>query len=132
VIGSDQVASLDGHLLRKPGTPEVAVAQLLACQGRTVVFHTAVAVVTTLSGAVAEHVDRTEVRFRRLDRSALEHYVHLEQPLDCAGSFKVEGLGVALFEEISSRDPTALIGLPLIWLAHALRMLGVDPLRPPA
>jgi septum formation protein len=132
VIGSDQVASLDGQLLRKPGTPEVAVAQLLACQGRTVVFHTAVAVVTTVSGAVAEHVDRTEVRFRRLDRSALEHYVHLEQPLDCAGSFKVEGLGVALFEEISSRDPTALIGLPLIWLAHALRLLGVDPLRPPA
>jgi septum formation protein len=96
------------------------------------VFHTAVAVVATASGAVSEHVDRTDVRFRRLDRAALERYVRAEQPLDCAGSFRAEGLGVALFEEISSRDPTALIGLPLIWLAHALTALGVDPLRPPA
>jgi septum formation protein len=132
VIGSDQVASLEGRVLRKPGTAEVAVAQLLDCQGRTVVFHTAVAVVATASGAVSEHVDRTDVRFRRLDRAALERYVRAEQPLDCAGSFRAEGLGVALFEEISSRDPTALIGLPLIWLAHALTALGVDPLRPPA
>jgi septum formation protein len=128
VIGSDQVASLDGQLLRKPGTPEVAVAQLSACQGRTVLFHTAVAVVATDSGATAEHVDVTEVRFRRLDAAALAEYVRREQPLDCAGSFKSEGLGVALFEQISSRDPTALIGLPLIWLAHALKNLGVDPL----
>jgi septum formation protein len=128
VIGSDQVASLDGELLRKPGVPTVAVAQLEACQGRTVLFHTAVAVIASDSGATAEHVDVTEVRFRRLDAAALTEYVRREQPLDCAGSFKSEGLGVALFERISSNDPTALIGLPLIWLAGALRELGVDPL----
>ena len=132
VVGSDQVASLDGRLLRKPGSEDVAVAQLLDCQGRTVLFHTAVAVVATDSGRVLEHVDRTEVRFRRLEREALARYVRAEQPLDCAGSFKSEGLGVVLFEEIASSDPTALIGLPLIWLAHALTSLGADPLEPPS
>lgn len=131
VIGSDQVAELDGRILRKPKTEDVAVGQLLDCQGRTVMFHTAVAVVATDSGRVIEHADRTEVRFRRLERAALERYVRLEAPLDCAGSFKSEGLGVALFEEIVSHDPTALIGLPLIALAHALKSLGADPLGPP-
>ena len=128
VIGSDQVASLDGQLLRKPGSAEVAVAQLQACQGRTVLFHTAVAVIATDSAVTLQHVDCTEVSFRRLDNSALEQYVRLESPLDCAGSFKSEGLGVALFERISSQDPTALIGLPLIFVAAALRRLGADPL----
>jgi septum formation protein len=130
VIGSDQVASLDGELLRKPGTHEVAVAQLAAAQGRTVLFHTAVAVIDTRTGAIAEHVDLTEVCFRTLDRAALERYVRLERPLDCAGSFKSEGLGVVLFERVASADPTALIGLPLIWLAATLRAMGADPLRP--
>ncbi len=130
VIGSDQVASLDGRLLRKPGSAEVAVAQLRAAQGKTVLFHTAVAVIATDSGETLEHVDRTEVQFRRLDVAALEQYVRLERPLDCAGSFKAEGLGVVLFEQISSQDPTALIGLPLIFVAAALRKLGADPLRP--
>jgi septum formation protein len=129
VIGSDQVASLDGRLLRKPGSAEAAVAQLRVCQGQTVLFHTAVAVVATDSGETLEHVDRTEVRFRRLEVAALEQYVRLERPLDCAGSFKSEGLGVVLFEQIASHDPTALIGLPLIFVAHALRSLGADPLR---
>jgi septum formation protein len=132
VIGSDQVASLDGRILRKPGTAAAAVAQLKACQGKTVLFHTAVAVVATDSGETLEHVDRTEVRFRRLDDAALEQYVRLESPLDCAGSFKSEGLGVALFERVSSEDPTALIGLPLIFVADALRRLGADPLAPTA
>lgn len=131
VIGSDQVASLDGELLRKPGTHEAAVAQLAAAQGRVVAFHTAVAVIDTRSGAVAEHVDLTEVRFRTLDRAALDRYVQLERPLDCAGSFKSEGLGVVLFERVTSEDPTALIGLPLIWVAATLRAMGVDPLHPP-
>jgi septum formation protein len=131
VIGSDQVASLDGRILRKPGSADVAVAQLRACQGRAVLFHTAVAVIAKDSGASLEHVDRTEVRFRRLDDRALEEYVRVESPLDCAGSFKSEGLGVALFESISSDDPTALIGLPLIFVAHALRTLGADPLGDP-
>ena len=129
VIGSDQVASIDGRLLRKPGSAEAAVAQLRSAQGKTVLFHTAVAVVATSSGTTLQHVDRTEVLFRRLDDVALERYVQLESPLDCAGSFKSEGLGVALFESISSQDPTALIGLPLIFVADALRKLGADPLR---
>ena len=129
VIGSDQVASLDGQVLRKPGSADVAVAQLRLAQGRTVVFNTAVAVIATGSGTTLRHVDRTEVLFRRLDDAALERYVQLESPLDCAGSFKSEGLGVTLFERISSEDPTALIGLPLIFVADALRKLGADPLN---
>jgi septum formation protein len=129
VIGSDQVASLEGQLLRKPGTAEVAVAQLRACQGKTVTFHTAVAVVATGSGTTLQHIDCTEVVFRRLEERALAQYVALERPLDCAGSFKSEGLGVALFERISTEDPTALVGLPLFFVAAALRQLGADPLR---
>ena len=130
VIGSDQVASLDGRVLRKPGSSEAAFAQLRACRGKSVLFHTAVAVVETRAGTTLQHVDRTEVVFRRLDDAALERYVQLESPLDCAGSFKSEGLGVALFERISSEDPTALIGLPLIFVADALRTLGADALHP--
>ncbi len=130
VIGSDQVASLDGQLLRKPGTAEVAMSQLRAAQGRTVLFHTAVAVVATGSGVALQHVDRTAVRFRTLHEAALEQYIRLENPLDCAGSFKSEGLGIALFDGISTVDPTALIGLPLIFVADALRRLGFDPLHP--
>jgi septum formation protein len=129
VIGSDQVASLDGHILRKPGSAEVAVEQLRAAQGKAVLFHTAVAVIATGSGRTLQHVDRTEVLFRRLDDAALRQYVRLESPLDCAGGFKSEGLGIALFERISSEDPTALIGLPLIFVADALRKLGANPLR---
>ena len=128
VIGSDQVASLGGRLLRKPGSAEVAVAQLRAAQGKTVLFHTAVAVIATGSGQTLQHVDCTEVLFRRLDEVALEQYVRLESPLDCAGSFKSEGLGISLFERITSQDPTALIGLPMIFVADALRRLGADPL----
>ena len=128
VIGSDQVASLDGQLLRKPGSAEVAVAQLRAAQGRTVLFHTAVAILATGSGKTLQHVDCTEVLFRSLDEVALEQYVRLESPLDCAGSFKSEGLGISLFERITSQDPTALIGLPMIFVADALRRLGADPL----
>ena len=130
VIGSDQVASLDGRVLRKPGSADAAVAQLRACRGKSVLFHTAVAVVETGAGTTLQHVDRTEVVFRRLDDAAIERYVQLESPLDCAGSFKSEGLGVALFERISSEDPTALIGLPLIFVADALRKLGADALHP--
>lgn len=130
VIGSDQVASLDGQLLRKPGSPDVAVAQLRAAQGKTVLFHTAVAIIATSSGRTLQHTDCTEVVFRRLDDRALTRYVALESPLDCAGSFKSEGLGVALFERITSQDPTALIGLPLIFVADALRQLGADPFHP--
>ena len=89
-------------------------------------------VLDTVTGRSWSHVDRTEVRFARLDRPALERYLDLEQPYDCVGSFKAEGLGVALFEHIDSHDPTALIGLPLIWLAGALRAAGLDPLARPS
>ena len=130
VIGSDQVASLDGHLLRKPGRHEVALAQLEECQGKTVVFHTGVFVLDTLTARSWAHVDQTDVRFARRSRAELDRYLAIEQPYDCVGSFKAEGLGVALFESIESRDPTALIGLPLIWLATALKDAGLDPLAP--
>jgi septum formation protein len=128
VIGSDQVASLDGVRLRKPGNRTNALHQLSACQGKQVLFHTAVALHDGRSGQTAGHVDVTTVRFARRSRAELERYVDAEQPFECAGSFKAEGLGIALFERIESHDPTALIGLPLIWLTHALKRFGLDPL----
>jgi septum formation protein len=131
VIGSDQVASLDGVRLRKPGDHATALRQLSAAQGKTVLFHTAVTVLDTGSGRSWSHVDLTHVRFARLGTAELDRYLELEQPYDCAGSFKSEGLGVVLFERIESQDPTALIGLPLIWLAAALKTAGLDPLARP-
>lgn len=128
VIGSDQVASLEGVVLRKPGGPATALRQLAAAQGNTVLFHTAVTVLDTAAGVEWSHVDLTRVRFTRLPTAALERYLEIDEPFDCAGSFKAEGLGVALFERIESTDPTALIGLPLIWLAATLRSAGLDPL----
>lgn len=128
VIGSDQVASLAGVVLRKPGGAATALRQLEAAQGNIVVFHTAVTVLDTAAGGEWSHVDRTEVRFARLPTAALERYLEIDEPFDCAGSFKSEGLGVALFERVESTDPTALIGLPLIWLAATLRSAGIDPL----
>ncbi|HVS22730.1 MAG TPA: Maf family nucleotide pyrophosphatase [Gammaproteobacteria bacterium] len=130
VIGSDQVASLDGRLLRKPGRHDAALAQLEDCQGKTVVFHTGVFVLDAASGRSWVHVDETDVRFARRPRRELDRYLAIERPYDCVGSFKAEGLGIALFERIESRDPTALLGLPLIWLAGALREAGLDPLAP--
>jgi septum formation protein len=128
VIGSDQTASLGGQLLRKPGRHEIALAQLEAAQGKTVVFHTGVHVLDMAAGRSWSHVDRTEVRFARRTRAELARYLEIEQPFDCVGSFKAEGLGVVLFEGIESHDPTALIGLPLIWLGAALKVAGLDPL----
>jgi septum formation protein len=132
VIGPDQVASVDGELLGKPGTHAAALAQLEQCQGRQVVFHTAIAVHDVDAGNLQEHVDLTRVEFARHTRRTLESYLEREPALDCAGGFKVEGLGIALFEAVESHDPTALIGLPLIWLAAALRARGLDPLGPAA
>lgn len=130
VIGSDQVAELDGAALGKPGTRAAAIAQLSACSGRRVLFHTAVAVERVEPRLRCVHCERVEVRFRVLDAASIERYVDLERPLDCAGSFRCEGLGIVLFESIRSRDPSALIGLPLITLARMLRSAGVDPLGP--
>jgi septum formation protein len=127
VIGSDQVAALDDQPLGKPGSHAKALEQLQAFQGREVLFHTAVCVVEN-GGNAQEHIDLTRVKFARLPRAALDRYLTLEPAYDCAGGFKAEGLGVALFEAIESSDPTALIGLPLIWLTAALRNAGLDPL----
>ncbi|WP_174549051.1 Maf family nucleotide pyrophosphatase [Roseateles chitosanitabidus] len=128
VIGSDQVADLDGQPLGKPGTHERAVAQLRAMRGRTVIFQTALAVVCVETGFVAEDLAPVRVRFRDLSDDHIERYLRAEQPYDCAGSAKAEGLGIALLDAIDSDDPTALIGLPLIRTAAMLRRGGLDVL----
>lgn len=123
VIGSDQVADFGGRALGKPGGREAAIAQLQAMSGREVAFRTAVAV--AFAGRVASALDTTVVRFRDLDRGEIERYVDLEQPWDCAGSFKSEGLGISLFDAIESRDPTALVGLSLVDTVRLLRDTGL-------
>lgn len=125
VIGSDQVADLAGKPLGKPGTHERAVLQLQRMSGQTVVFHTAVAVVCLASGFSQTDIAPVRVRFRTLTADAIERYLHAEQPYDCAGSAKSEGLGIALLDAIESDDPTALIGLPLIRVARMLRAAGM-------
>jgi septum formation protein len=125
VIGSDQVAELDGQILDKPGSPERARDQLAASSGRVVHFHTALCLLDGRSGRRHTHVDHTRVHFRELADQEIARYIEGERPLDCAGSFKCEGLGITLFERIDNEDPTALIGLPLIALARLLRQAGV-------
>ncbi|MFV0679651.1 Maf family protein [Ottowia sp.] len=125
VIGSDQVADLAGTPLGKPGTHERAVAQLQHMSGQTVQFHTAVAVVCAEAGFVQCDLAPVQVRFRALTTDEIERYLHAEQPYDCAGSAKSEGLGITLLDAIDSDDPTALIGLPLIRTARLLRAAGI-------
>lgn len=125
VIGSDQVASLEGRLLSKPGNHERAVSQLTACSGKTVKFYTAVHVVQAGSGIKRDHINLTEVHFRQLTATEIEDYLQEDKPYDCAGSFRSEGLGASLFDSVEMTDPTALIGLPMEWLAGCLRELGV-------
>lgn len=128
VIGSDQVGTLDGVTpVGKPGTTERAQAQLRAASGRTMQFHTAFALRSHGHPPVDDCVD-VSVRFRTLTDTDIAHYLAREEALDCAGSARCEGLGVSLLDAIQSDDPTALIGLPLIRLAHHLRASGVDPL----
>ena len=124
IIGSDQVAACEGRVLDKPGDAARCREQLGALSGRTARFHTACALVNASGHLQQAHVDRTTVIFRVLAAAEIERYVAREQPFDCAGGFKAEGLGIALFEGIESQDPTGLIGLPLIWLAGALRAAG--------
>lgn len=124
VLGSDQVAALGATILDKPGDPERARAQLARLSGSVAEFHTAVALVTN-SGRESSHVDLTKTVARELTAEEIARYVERERALDCAGGFKVEALGIALFERIESQDPTALVGLPLIWVAAALRHEGV-------
>lgn len=123
VLGSDQVADRDGRPLGKPGDRDTALAQLLAASGQAVRFHTAFCLAGP-DGRRLAGLDLTEVRFRELSRDEILRYLEAEQPYDCAGSFKCEGLGIVLFEAIQSRDPTALVGLPLIAVAAALREAG--------
>ena len=130
VIGSDQVADLDGAPIGKPGTHANAVAQLRSMRGRSVVFQTAVAVVRASTGHVGTALVPVTVRFRALSDAEIEHYLRTEQPYDCAGSAKCETLGIALLDAIESDDPTALVGLPLIRTSALLRAAGIDPLRP--
>jgi 7-methyl-GTP pyrophosphatase len=137
IVGSDQVASIDEEQLGKPGNHKVAAAQLARCSGRAVKFHTAVCVCHRASGAgemtgemtegmIKEtHVDLTTVHFHTLNSAMIDSYLRKDQPWDCAGSFKSEGLGVTLFDAIETRDPTAIIGLPLIWLAGSLQRAGI-------
>ena len=129
VIGSDQVADLDGEPVGKPGTHDRAVAQLRAMRGRSVVFQTAVAVARPAIGYERVLLAPVTVRFRPLHDDEIEHYLRTETPYDCAGSAKCETLGIALLDAIESDDPTALVGLPLIRTAALLREAGLDPLR---
>jgi septum formation protein len=131
VVGSDQVAVLGepatgAVLLGKPGSAQRCADQLRQCSGRSAVFLTAVAVVAPGSADARQFHDCTRVRFRELDETSITRYVALDAPLDCAGGFKAESLGVSLLEEIESKDPTALIGLPLIRLAAELRGVGYE------
>lgn len=122
IIGADQVAALGSESLGKPGTRDTAIAQLTAMSGRQVHFHTAICLLRET--VMLEAADLTVVQFRSLQADEIQRYVDTEQPLDCAGSFKAEGLGISLFESISSDDPTALVGLPLIAVSRMLREAG--------
>jgi septum formation protein len=126
VIGSDQVADLNGEPLGKPGTHERAVLQLQRMRGQTVVFQTAVSVVCQASGFEQTELAQIKVRFRDLSDAEIEAYLRAEEPYDCAGSAKSEGLGIALLDAIDNDDPTALIGLPMIRTARLLRAAGID------
>ena len=125
VIGSDQVADLHGHPLGKPGTHERASAQLQRMSGETVIFQTAVAVACAATGFEQVDLAPVEVRFRTLSNEEIERYLRIEQPYDCAGSAKSEGLGISLLDAILSDDPTALVGLPLIRTCRMLRAAGL-------
>jgi len=125
VIGSDQVAVFDGRIIGKPGNHEAAMQQLMSFSGQLVEFLTAVAVQCHASGFDEQYIDTTRVCFRQLQTDEIERYLQTEKSYDCAGAFKAESLGIVLFERITSEDPTALIGLPLIQTAAMLRRSGL-------
>lgn len=124
IIGSDQVALRGTDVLGKPGTVERCREQLRASSGQEVIFLTAVHVIDGPAGTAESHIDRTVVRFRELSDAEIDRYIERDQPLDCAGGFKAESLGIALFDSIASNDPTGLTGLPLAWVGAALRRAG--------
>ena len=125
IIGSDQVASCNGMRLGKPGDHAAALQQLSALSGRQADFDTAVSVLDTASGAIRSRSVPCRVTFRELTRAQIEAYLHREQPYDCAGSAKSEGLGIALIARIETEDPTSLVGLPLIALTDLLAASGL-------
>ncbi|RZU45037.1 septum formation protein [Fluviicoccus keumensis] len=124
IIGSDQTAGCDLDIIGKPGSRDRAIGQLLRFSGRSIEFHTGLCLLNTRTGHCRTAVNTTTVTFRSLSEACAERYVDREQPLDCAGSFKAEGLGIALFSRIVSDDPTSLIGLPLITLTQFLLAEG--------
>lgn len=126
IIGSDQVCSLGGQVFGKPGTVERAIAQLQVMRGQSVVFYTGLSVLNAASGETRDTVDKTVVTLRELTDAEIKRYINADMPLDCAGSFMVEKLGISLFDSIETSDPTALIGLPLIELCKSLRHFEVD------
>ncbi|WP_417339132.1 Maf family protein [Halomonas kashgarensis] len=128
IIGSDQVAVFDGDILGKPGNEAHAREQLKRFSGQRVTFLTSLALLDTRRSSHQVRVETFDVVFRRLDAAEIMHYVAKEQPLDSAGSFRMEGLGIALFERLEGDDPNTLIGLPLIALCAMLRQAGIDPL----
>ncbi|WP_431688662.1 Maf family protein [Hahella sp. NBU794] len=125
IIGSDQTAALDGQLLRKPGDKTNAIKQLTACSGKSVTFYSGIALTNTRLNTTRTCVDWQTVYFRELSKEEIERYLELEEPYDCVGSFKVEGLGISLFEKIEGKDPNTLIGLPLIDLITLLKKEGL-------
>lgn len=125
-IGSDQVALCDGQILGKPHTVENAIAQLSACSGKAVVFYTGLSVYNRAQDCYQTIVEPFTVHFRELSQAEIKAYVEREQPLQCAGSFKSEGLGITLFAKLEGDDPNALIGLPLIRLHALLKQQGLD------
>lgn len=124
VIGSDQLAVCGREVLGKPGSGERAIAQLQQLSGQRVTFYTAVHVINSETGSNEGHMDATTVHFRPLNEQEIRDYVARDKPYHCAGGFKIEALGVSLFTRVETQDPTALIGLPLIWLSGALRRAG--------
>lgn len=132
IIGSDQVACLpDGSLLGKPGSHIQATEQLRRSSNQTVSFHTGLALLDADTGQIQTHCELFSVKFRELTSNEIENYLRKEQPYDCAGSFRVEGAGIALFSHMEGRDPNSLIGLPLIALSDMLRYWGRNPLLEP-
>ena len=130
IIGSDQVASIDGYIMGKPGDHRAATAQLRASSGREVRFDTAISLVHATRGIEFNHVEQFSAYFRTLSDRTIEDYLQREKPYDCAGSFKCEGLGIALFERLQGNDPTSLEGLPLMALTSLLAAAGVNVLAP--
>lgn len=129
IIGSDQVCIMDKEIVGKPHTVENAVTQLLAARGKRITFYTGLALLNSATGTCQSCCETFSVDFRQLTEQEIRNYIEKEQPLQCAGSFKSEGLGIALFDSLSGKDPNTLIGLPLIRLCTMLRNEGCNPLQ---